>query len=141
MCRHHRHPPILLHRRLDHDAANRVRQLREQPLVRGSVWLDPQPRREYPNGSVAAQILGFADYDNVGRYGVEEFYNDQLAGTPGEVTAERDSAGYVLPVGDAHTKPAVDGADLTLTIDSAVQYMAEQELARSISEYRLARRP
>jgi cell division protein FtsI/penicillin-binding protein 2 len=127
--------PILLHRRLDPDAADRVRQLREQPLVRGSVWLDPGARREYPNGTGAAQVLGFADYDNNGQYGVEQFYNDQLAGTPGEVTAERDSAGYVLPVGDTHTKPAIDGSDLTLTIDNAVQYMAEQELARSIRDY------
>ncbi len=127
--------PILLHRRLDSDAADRVLQLREQPLVRSSVWLDPGARREYPNATAAAQILGFADYDNNGQYGIEEFYNDQLAGTPGEVTAERDSAGYVLPVGDARTKPAIDGSDLTLTIDNAVQFMAEQELARSISEY------
>jgi cell division protein FtsI/penicillin-binding protein 2 len=127
--------PILLHRRLDPDAANRVRQLRERSLIRSSVWLDPGARREYPNGTEAAQILGFADYDNRGQYGIEEFYNDQLAGSPGEVTAERDSAGYVLPVGDAHTKPAIDGSDLTLTIDNAVQFMAEQELERSIREY------
>jgi cell division protein FtsI/penicillin-binding protein 2 len=125
---------ILLARRLDVDAANRVRQLRERPLIRGSVWLDPQPRREYPNGPFAGQILGFADYDNVGQYGIEEFYNDKLAGTPGEVTAERDSLGYVLPVADADVKPAVDGADLTLTIDSAVQFITEQELANAIKE-------
>lgn len=123
----------LLARRLDTDAAARVRQLRSTwPLLRGNVWLDQQPRRDYPNGNFAAHILGFTDFENGGQYGVEEFYNDQLAGTAGSVTAERDSSGYTLPVGDAQQTPAIDGSDVTLTIDSAVQYMAERELDNTL---------
>ena len=124
----------LVYRRLDTDAATRIEQLQARPLLRTSVQLLPEPRREYPNGSFAAQLLGFADYDNQGQYGVEGFYDQQLAGQPGEVTAERDSAGRVLPMGDPQTKPAVDGDDLTLTIDSAVQFLAERELARTMHD-------
>ncbi|MDQ2806721.1 MAG: penicillin-binding protein 2 [Chloroflexota bacterium] len=126
---------LLLARRLDADATARVRQLRNTwPVVQGSVWLDQQPRRDYPNGNFAAHILGFTDYDNQGQYGVEQFYDDKLAGTPGFVTAERDSNMIPLPVGDSSQKPAMDGADLDLTIDSAVQYMAERELDNTLKE-------
>src|SRR5689334_2271354 len=125
----------LLYRRLDSDAAARVLQLRNTwPVVRSAVWLEDQPRRDYPNGNFAAHILGFADYDNHGQYGVEQFYDDKLAGVPGSLTAERDSQGYPLPLGDASQKQAIDGADLDLTIDSAVQYMAERELDNTLKQ-------
>jgi cell division protein FtsI/penicillin-binding protein 2 len=125
----------LLYRRLDSEAAARVLQLRNTwPVVRSAVWLEDQPRRDYPNGNFAAHILGFADYDNHGQYGVEQFYDDKLAGVPGSLTAERDSQGYPLPLGDASQKQAIDGADLDLTIDSAVQYMAERELDTTLKQ-------
>ncbi|HMA34978.1 MAG TPA: penicillin-binding protein 2 [Chloroflexia bacterium] len=123
----------LLARRLDTDSTSRVRQLLNTwPLLRTSIWLDQQPRRDYPNGSFAAHVLGFADYDNQGQYGVEQFYDDKLAGEPGFVTAERDANLVPLPIGDSSQKAAIDGADLTLTLDSAVQYMAERELDNTL---------
>jgi cell division protein FtsI (penicillin-binding protein 3) len=126
---------VLMARRLDTDATARVRQLRSNwTLLRTSVTLDQLPRRDYPNGAFASHLLGFTDYDNHGQYGVEQFYDDKLAGTTGSITAERDSQGYTLPVGDPHEKPAVDGADLDLTIDSAVQYMAEKELDYTLKQ-------
>ncbi len=125
----------LLARRLDSDASARVQQLLDTwPVLQGSVWLDEQPRREYPNGTFASHILGFTDYDNQGQYGVEQFYNDVLAGTPGYMTAERDSNLVPLPLGDSRSAPAVDGADIQLTIDSAVQYMAQNELANTLKD-------
>src|SRR5262249_53803856 len=63
----------------------------------------------------------------------EQFYDDQLAGVPGFVTAERDANLVPLPLGDSQSKAAQDGADLTLTIDSAVQYMAEKELDNTLN--------
>src|SRR5579859_4491888 len=100
----------LLARRLDTDSTSRVRQLLNTwPLLRTSIWLDQQPRRDYPNGSFAAHVLGFADYDNQGQYGVEQFYDDKLAGEPGFVTAERDANLVPLPIGDSSQKAAIDG--------------------------------
>ncbi|HUS13777.1 MAG TPA: penicillin-binding protein 2, partial [Chloroflexia bacterium] len=126
---------MLLARRMDTDAATRLRQLRSTwPEIRASISLDPQPRRDYPNGNFASHLLGFADYDNHGQYGIEQFYDEQLAGTPGYVTAERDSDMVPLPMDDPHQKPAMDGADLTLTIDNAVQFMAERELDNTLRE-------
>jgi cell division protein FtsI/penicillin-binding protein 2 len=128
---------LLLARRLDGDAAARVRQLRNTwDVVQGSVWLDQQPRRDYPNGTFASHLLGFTDYDNQGQYGIEQYYDDKLAGTAGYITAERDSNLIPLPVGETRQKAASDGADLTLSIDSAVDFLAERYLDLMLKDTR-----
>jgi cell division protein FtsI (penicillin-binding protein 3) len=107
-----------------------------------TITLDPEPLRQYPaygpdgKSGLAASILGFADYDNQGHYGVEEYYNAQLAGEAGWVDAERDANGRPLALEQAQTQPAVDGSDLTLTLDSGIQYLVERELKRSIDEFK-----
>jgi len=105
------------------------------------VSLDPQPLRQYPaygpdgKAGLAASVLGFADYDNQGHYGVEEYYNSELAGQAGWIDAERDANGRPLALEQAQTQPAVDGSDLTLTIDSGIQYLVEKELQASIKQF------
>ncbi|MGI8588418.1 MAG: peptidoglycan D,D-transpeptidase FtsI family protein [Chloroflexia bacterium] len=124
---------VLLARRLDADTVARVLQLRETwKLLYNTTSLTPEPRRDYPNGNFASHLLGFTDYDNRGQYGVEQFYDDMVAGLPGSVAGEHDPNGYTLPMEDPLRKAAVDGADLDLTLDSAVQYMAERELDNSL---------
>lgn len=105
------------------------------------ISLDSQPLRQYPAygpdlaKGLAASVLGFADFDNQGHYGVEEYYNAQLAGEPGWIDAERDATGRPLALQQPETQAAVDGSDVVLTIDSAIQYLAERELQNSIKEY------
>ncbi|HST03273.1 MAG TPA: penicillin-binding transpeptidase domain-containing protein, partial [Chloroflexia bacterium] len=84
---------------------------------------------------LAASVLGFTDYDNQGHYGVEEYYNTQLAGEAGWIDAERDAYGNPLALEQPETQPAVDGSDLVLTIDSGVQYLVERGLLDAIKEY------
>jgi cell division protein FtsI (penicillin-binding protein 3) len=95
--------------------------------ARGLV-LDPEPRRIYPMGSFASQVLGFVNYDYVGSYGVEGAYNELISGEPGHLIGERDGAGNVIALGQSTWDPAQDGADLVLTIDSAVQRIVENVL-------------
>jgi cell division protein FtsI (penicillin-binding protein 3) len=113
------------------------------PVTIGAVVsLDPQPLRQYPNYGpnplygLAASVLGFADFDNQGHYGVEEFYNEQLGGVPGWIDAERDSYGRPLALEQPLMEPAVDGNDVVLTIDSAIQYLVERELKNSLEEFK-----
>lgn len=100
------------------------------------VGLESSPARVYPNGSLASHVLGFANFENVGSYGVEGEYNRFLTGEPGKVTAERDSSGNWLAVGRQHVVPPKSGADVQLTIDGTMQYFAEEELRRSVREQR-----
>ncbi len=70
----------------------------------------------------------------VGVYGVERQYDQLLAGRPGSFTAEFDLSGNPLVVGASAEQPAISGADLTLTIDSAMQYMAQTVLASTVKQ-------
>ncbi|MDQ3929420.1 MAG: penicillin-binding protein 2 [Chloroflexota bacterium] len=121
----------------DQDTA-RVRELVDNfpNVLEYVVSLDPQPLRQYPAESLAASVLGFADHENQGHYGVEEFYNGKLAGEAGWILAEHDANGRPLVLQQPEMQPAKDGADVVLTIDSAVQYLAERELAASINEFK-----
>lgn len=88
------------------------------------VWFEEEYRRIYPYDSLASDVIGFADRDNVGRYGLEEYYNDTLNGINGreygylndDLTLERT------------VKSAVDGYDLHSTIDANLQMIVEKYL-------------
>ncbi len=92
----------------------------------------PEPRRVYPNGDFAAHLLGFANWDLAGVYGVESAYNDDLAGRPGRMRAELDVTGQVIAVVDHQIESPVDGLDAVLTIDGGVQRVVEQQLEAAI---------
>ena len=102
------------------------------------TFLQPRTWRIYPQGTTASQILGFvqqSDQTNVGAYGIERQYNALLAGKPGSFTAETDLNGDPLIVGASAEQPAVPGANLTLTINSTIEYMAETGLANAIKQF------
>jgi cell division protein FtsI (penicillin-binding protein 3) len=97
------------------------------------IFLEPTTRRLYPQTGLAAHLLGFANQDGAGQYGLEEFYNDTLAGTPGHLRAETDTAGRPINFSTPReASPARDGADLVTSIDSALQYISERELGDAV---------
>ena len=101
------------------------------------TFLQPRTWRIYPGGTLAAQILGFVrqdDKNSAGIYGIERQYNGLLAGKPGSFTAETDLNGNPLVVGASVEQPAVNGANLTLTIDSTMQYMVQTVLADTVQK-------
>ncbi|HVA25861.1 MAG TPA: penicillin-binding protein 2 [Chloroflexota bacterium] len=100
------------------------------------IFLEPTTHRIYPQNSLAAHLLGFTNQDGSGQYGIEEFYNQALSGTPGHLQAEMDTAGrpinFTTP---REASPAHNGADLVTSIDSALQYIAERELADAVKKH------
>ena len=92
------------------------------------------PKRSYPNGLFCSPLLGYTNADGAGLYGLEGRYNDLIGGEPGVLVAETDAAQQPLAFGQQQYRPPVEGADLVLTIDAAMQRMAEDELARTIQE-------
>jgi cell division protein FtsI/penicillin-binding protein 2 len=99
------------------------------------IVLDPEPSRVYPFGAFASQLLGFTNDDLQGNYGIEGEYNDILDGTPGKLIGERDAAGNVIGLTQSTWDSPVDGADIVLTLDSAVQQAIEQILDEVVSEH------
>lgn len=96
------------------------------------TFLEPRTLRVYPDGDLASQVLGYVQEDQGGVYGIEQKYNTLLAGKPGSLTAETDLMGNPLTVGVSSQQQAVPGANLTLTIDSNIQYLVQSELTAAI---------
>ena len=96
------------------------------------IGLADRDYRTYPEGSLAAQVVGFVNADSQGQYGIEQYLNDQLSGTPGQLAAKTDTFGIPIATADNVVKPPTDGKTYVLTIDRNVQAMAEAELAAQI---------
>ncbi len=118
---------ITLARKVDPSIRDQV-----NALALPGIHMEPDVKRIYPAGSLAAQVLGFTNYNGDGNYGIEQYYNSVLTGKPGELRAERDGLGNEIDLNHAVRIAPVPGKDLQLTIDSTIQYDAEQELAAGI---------
>lgn len=93
--------------------------------------------RFYPEGDLVANIIGFVaetESGEMGRYGLEEFFNTELSGEPGYLKGERGVSNTVI-VNDREYVPAKDGSDLILTLDRGVQYQACKSLEESIDRF------
>ena len=112
-----------IHRRLPEATAVAI-----QALGIPGLGFETEPKRMYPNDSVAAHLLGFVNDEGDGQYGVEGAYDTLLRGTPGRLVVERDARDRALPIGLRQAVPSRNGADLTLTIDLVIQAAAEREL-------------
>ncbi|NLE79079.1 MAG: penicillin-binding protein 2 [Rhodococcus sp.] len=92
------------------------------------VGLERQDIREYPGGSLAANIVGATGWDGHGLLGLEDSMDSILAGTDGSETYDRGSDGAVIPGSWRDKQPAVDGSSVELTIDSDLQYYVQQQV-------------
>uniref|UniRef100_UPI0040574554 peptidoglycan D,D-transpeptidase FtsI family protein n=1 Tax=Acetatifactor sp. TaxID=1872090 RepID=UPI0040574554 len=95
----------------------------EDKNIKG-IWFEEEYKRVYPNGSLAADVIGFARTDNQGMYGLEEYYNDMLNGTPGREYGYLNDDSTL----ERTIKPAVDGNTIHSTIDANIQSIVEKYL-------------
>lgn len=98
------------------------------------VWFEEEYRRVYPNNTLASDVIGFTTKDNVGKYGLEEYYNDILSGVNGR------EYGYMNDDSNLErtTKAAVDGYNVVSTLDANIQGIVERHLAAFNEEYKNA---
>jgi cell division protein FtsI (penicillin-binding protein 3) len=116
-----------LARRVDLEVAENIEDLG----LPGIGFLD-EPKRQYPGGSLAAQVLGFVGLDGAGLAGLELQYEDVLAGKPGSLVVEQDPDGLPIPQGTRRTVAPERGRDLLLAIDKDIQFYAERALGEAI---------
>ncbi len=95
------------------------------------IWFESSYTRSYPNGTLLAHVLGYANSSNEGAFGLEEYYNETLNGTSGR------EYGYLNNSSDLERTviPAEDGNNLTLTIDANIQSIVEKYLQEFMDEY------
>lgn len=106
-------------------------QNQEDSLVKG-IWFEPEYKRIYPGNTLASDAIGFTTNDNIGSFGLEEYYNDVLSGTPGR------EYGYLNDDSNLErtTIPAEDGNSLISTIDVNIQSIVEKYLKKFDEEYK-----
>ncbi|MHB8613923.1 MAG: peptidoglycan D,D-transpeptidase FtsI family protein [Candidatus Dormibacteraceae bacterium] len=103
------------------------------------VGLEPETQRSYLPGiasgtTLAANLLGFVNYNGDGQYGLEGYYQKLLAGTPGYISSYRDLANREIVLGSHTHSDPVNGSDLVLSLDANIQYAAEQALADGVKK-------
>jgi stage V sporulation protein D (sporulation-specific penicillin-binding protein) len=114
----------ILQKRLSREQKDKIAALRL-----AGIGLQEQNYRNYPQGSLAAQLLGFVNNDGKGAYGIEQALNKNLAGTDGELKAITDAAGVPLAASkDNVQRDPKSGDDIVLTIDLAMQKQLENLL-------------
>jgi len=105
------------------------------------VHLTPEDWRWYPQGTLASNILGFMgmkDSQRVGQYGLEQYYQELLAGKSGLLDSKKDAVGNWLLMGDYNLDPAQDGSSIYLTLDQNIQYLVEQKMKAVIEKWKAA---
>lgn len=110
--------------------AEQVEGLRSLDLA--GIYFEPEPKRVYPNGPLAAQAVGFVGIDGTGIEGLEYSYDEELSGVAGYLIDERDPYGRPIPQGFQQSVPPIPGADLLTSMDMSIQFMAEQACLETI---------
>ena len=114
-------------RQVDLDVADRL-----ETLHLAGIGFLSVPKRYYPAGALAPQVLGFVGVDGTGLAGLESEYDRALAGTPGERTAELSAIGLPISSGVDTVHEPVPGLTLVTTIDRQMQYQAQRYLAQAV---------
>lgn len=103
------------------------------------LGFEPEPKRYYPEASMAAQLLGFVGSDqngaDQGYFGLEGYYDRELRGRDGSIQLEKDVQGSAILVGDTKRIEAEDGRSLVLWTDRTVQQIAQKRLLEGIAQY------
>ncbi|MDE6746343.1 MAG: PASTA domain-containing protein [Oscillospiraceae bacterium] len=103
--------------------------------IYGLIYRDLDTKRYYPQGELAAAVIGFTNYDGDGIYGVESKYNDYLKGVDGKVISAVDAFQNEMPYKNDKIYDAQDGNSLYLTLDMTLQYYAEKYLEQQVEAH------
>ncbi len=130
-------PYVPLQRTVDGPVWSQIRS-----LGIGGIYSEPSADRAYPAGAVAGNVIGFTGSNGepgeadrtIGLAGLEASFEDVLAGEPGSLRYERDSAGRAIPLADQLRVDPVPGQGLRLTIDRDIQWMVENRLAAMVEQ-------
>ena len=122
-------------RKVEEDEAAPVREFKEEGGYNG-IKIEADTKRYYPNGSLAAHVIGFTGTDNTGLGGIEASYDKVLSGTDGYIMRSTTAAGTdMLYTSWEDYFDAVPGSDVELTIDAGIQYYVEKHLTQAVEDY------
>ena len=120
--------------RIPEQTASQIRAYIQEHDISG-IHLEPTSVRVYPQGTLAAQVIGFTNASNDGTEGIEASYNSFLAGSAGKVITTKGNNEMDMPFSFENFQASQKGADVILTLDATVQACLEKQLATAIERY------
>lgn len=99
------------------------------------IYITDRGTRAYPDGSLAASVLGITGAYNQGLTGIENEYDGLLSGRQGYITLNTNAKGQKVPGTGEQSEPATPGSDIQLTIDTNIQQFVEREIESAVAEY------
>lgn len=123
--------------RIEGDEAEEMREFIVNNHLSHGIAMPPTTKRYYPGGSLASQVVGWVNYkdDNRGAYGLEALYEEELAGQTGRVVTAKNGGGTEMLYRFEDYYDAINGNDLTITLDSTIQYFCESILEEGIETF------
>lgn len=128
---------VVLKRKLDPKISDKITELfkSDKEKMFNGIAMKEEYFRYYPEGQLAANVIGYVDNTNIGQYGIESSFNNQLQGTRGKLQAKKDAIGRQITVGESTLEASVDGDNVVLTIDRSVQLEVERILAEDTKAF------
>ena len=120
--------------RIDEETAGKIRSFINEQGISG-IHLEPNAKRYYPLGTLAAQVIGFTNFSNEGSEGVEAAYNAYLSGSAGRVITSKGNNEMDMPFSYENFVSDRQGCSLVLTIDATVQACLEKQMRAAIDRY------
>lgn len=127
---------VTIKKKVDKETEDKVREWITKEKIRG-INIDEDAKRYYPDGNLAAHIIGFTGADNQGLQGIESVMEKYLKGLPGRILSGVDARGSALPLNSEKRIDAQDGLNVVLTIDETIQYLATKTLKQAIDDYKV----
>ena len=123
--------------RVDTEESDAVQEFITENHLSHGIYLMPTSKRYYPKNSLAAQVIGWVNpnMDNVGAYGLEAQFEDELSGQTGRIVTAKDGNGTELLYRFEDYYDAMDGNDLTLTLDATIQSFCESVVQEGVEQF------
>ena len=122
-------------KKTEEEVSTAVRTFLSENHLASGIVVQPTTKRYYPYSSLAAQVIGFVNADNEGAYGLEAMYEEELSGEVGRVVTAKNGAGTELLYHYEDYIDAMDGCDLTLTLNATIQHYCEKVLSEGIEKF------
>ena len=116
------------------ETAAKIREFIQKGEISG-IHLEPSSKRMYPQGTLAAQVIGFTNAGGDGAEGIEGFYNAFLSGAKGKVITTKGNNEMDMPFSYENYIASAQGADVVLTLDATVQACLEKQMQAAVDRY------
>ncbi|NMB33064.1 MAG: PASTA domain-containing protein [Clostridium sp.] len=127
----------IIKKKVEREVGNQIRQWKKEENIAG-IYIDEDSKRYYPNGNIAAHVIGFTGEDNQGLDGIEKTMEKYLKGVPGKILSEVDAFGRQMPKYHKKRIDPQDGLNVVLTIDETIQYFATEALQKALDDNQVA---